>query len=83
MKTPAGRWELLNTSTNIGGGVASRDAEPEQLDDARRTRVDVQHTTLTQGARLRVQDGRACQRRLKDDAPGDVELEYKVVGAWG
>ena len=83
MKTPAGRWELLNTSTNIGGGVASRDAEPEQLHDARRTRVDVQHTTLTQRARLCVQDGRACQCSLKDDALGDVELGYEVVGAWG
>ena len=28
------------------GDVASRDVEPDQLYDARRPRVDVQHTTL-------------------------------------
>ena len=41
-------------STHIAG-VAPREFEPEQLHDARRPRVDVQHTTRTRGARLRVQ----------------------------
>ncbi|KOO21418.1 hypothetical protein Ctob_000359, partial [Chrysochromulina tobinii] len=63
--------------------VASRDVEPDQLHDARRTRVDVQHTTWTRGARLCVQDDRGSRRRLEDDAPGDAELGAEVVGAGG
>ena len=79
---PSGRWDLVNTSTHIVA-VASRDAEPDQLHDARRTRVDVQHTTWTRGARLCVQGDRGSRRRLKDDAPGDAELGVEVVGAGG
>ena len=72
-----GTFELLNTSTHIVAAVASRDAEPDQLHDARRTRVDVQHTT----PRLCVQGDRCSRRRLKDDAPGDVELGVEYVRA--
>jgi hypothetical protein len=64
-------------------GVASRDAEPDQLHDTRRTRVDDQHTT----PRLCVQGdlkGDRCSRcRLKDDAPGDAELGVEYVRAGG
>jgi len=63
--------------------VASRDAEPDQLHDARRARVDPQHTARTRGARLCVQHNRGSHRRLEDDAPGDVELGAEVVGAVG
>ena len=44
-----GQWELLNMSTHIGVEVASRDAEPDQLHDARRARVDVQHMARIRG----------------------------------
>ena len=64
-------------------GVASRDAESDQLHDARRARVDDQHTALTRGARLCIQHDRACHRRLEDDAPGDAELGAEYVGAGG
>ena len=64
-------------------GVASRDAKPVQLHDARRARVDVQHTARTRGAGLCIQHDRACHRRLEDDAPGDAELGAEVVGAGG
>ena len=63
--------------------VASRDVEPDHLHDARRARVDVQHTARTRGTRLCVQHDRACHRRLEDDAPGDAELGAEVVGAGG
>ncbi len=62
-------------------GVASRDAEPDQLHDAQRARVDVQHTTRIRGARLCVQGDRGSRRRLNDDAPGDAELSAEEVGA--
>jgi hypothetical protein len=78
-----GTFELLNTSTHIVAAVASRDAEPDQLHDARRTRVDVQHTTWTRGARLCVQGDRGSRRRLKNDAPGDAERGAEDVGAGG
>ena len=73
-----GRWEILNTSTHIYS-VASRDAEPDQLHDARRTRVDVQHRT----PRSCIQGDRCSRRRLKDDAPGDAELGVEYVRAGG
>ena len=60
-------------------GVASRDAEPDQLHDARRTRVDVQHTI----PRSCIQGDRCSRRRLKDDAPGDAELGVEYVRAGG
>ena len=63
--------------------VASRDVEPDQLHDARRAGVDVQHTARTRGAGLCIQHGRACHRRLEDDAPVDVELGSEYVRAGG
>jgi hypothetical protein len=54
------------------------DVEPNQLHNAGRPRVDVQHTTRTQ---TRAQHNRACHRRLDDDAPGDAELAAEEVGA--
>ncbi len=72
----------MNTSTH-SVAVASRDAEPDQLHDARRARVDFQHTTWTRGARLCVQGDRCSRRRLKDDAPGDDELGVECVRAGG
>ena len=59
------------------------DIEPNQLHDAQRARVDVQHTASTRGVGLCVQHDRACHRRLKDDASGDAELGDKVVRAGG
>ncbi len=63
--------------------VASRDAETDQLHDARRARVDVQHTKWTRGARLCVQDDRGSRCGLEGDAPGDAERGSEVVGAGG
>ena len=63
--------------------VASCDAKSVQLHDARRARVDVQHTAPTRGAPLCFQGDRGSRRRLKDDAPGDAELGGEVVGAGG
>ena len=62
---------------------ASRDVEPDHMHDARRARVDVQHTTRTRSACLCIQHDRACHRRLDYDAPGDAELGAEVVGAGG
>ena len=59
--------------------VTSCDAEPDQLHDARRAWVDFHHTR----ARLCIQHDRARHGRLKDDAPGDVELGAEVVRAGG
>ncbi len=77
------RAKMVSANMSAHHDAASRDAEPDQLHDARRARVDVQHTTLTRVARLCVQDDRACRRRLEDDAPGDAELSAEVVGAGG
>ena len=63
--------------------IASGDVEPDQLHDARRAGVDVQHTALARGTGLRIQHDRACHRSLDDDAPGDAELGAEVVGAGG
>jgi hypothetical protein len=63
--------------------VASRDAKPDQLHDARWARVDGQHTARTRIARLCVQGDRGSRRRLKNDAPGDIELGDEVVVAGG
>ena len=59
------------------------DARCAALGTAHGTRVDPQHTALTQIAGLCVQDNQACHRRLEDDAPGDPELGCEVVGAGG
>ena len=59
--------------------VSSGDVEPYQVHNARRARVDVQHTALG----LCIQHDRACHRRLEDDAPGDAELGAEGVGAGG
>jgi len=75
-----GTFEHMSTHID---GEASREFEPEQLHDAPRPRADVQHTTRTRGARLRVQHDRACHGRLDDHAPGDSELGAEVVGAGG
>ena len=53
------------------------------MHDARRARVDVQHTARTRGAALCIKYDRACHRRLDDDTPGDAELGAEVVGAGG
>jgi hypothetical protein len=63
--------------------VASRDAEPDQLHDARRARVDEKHTARTRGAGLCIQHDRASHRRLEDDAPSDAELGVEEVRAGG
>jgi hypothetical protein len=63
--------------------VPPGDIEPNQLHDAQRARVDVQHTALTRGAGLRIQHDRACHHCLEDDAPSDAELGNEVVGAGG
>ena len=63
--------------------VASRDAEPDQLHDARRARVDEKHTARTRGAGLCIQHDRASHRRLEDDAPSDAELGVEEVRAEG
>ena len=49
------------------------------MHDAGRPRVDVQHTERV----ATIQQDRACQRRLDDDAPGDAELAVEEVGAGG
>jgi len=56
--------------------VASSDVESDQLHDAQRARLDVQHTAASY-----TQHHRTCHRRLDDDAPGDAELADEVVGA--
>ena len=63
--------------------IAPSDVEPDQLHDAGRPRVDVQHTPFGVW-RIRIatiQHNRACQRRLDDDAPGDAELAAEEVRA--
>jgi len=63
--------------------VPPGDVEPDQLHDAQRARVDVQHTAPTRGACLCIQHDRACHLRLDDNAPGDGELGVEEVGAGG
>ena len=63
--------------------VPPGDVEPDQLHDAQRARVDVQHTAPTRGAGLCIQHDRACHGRLEDDAPSDSELGTKYVRAGG
>ena len=53
------------------------DVEPDDLHDAGRPRVDVQHAERV----ATIQHNRACQRRLDDNAPGDAELAAEEVGA--
>ena len=53
---------------------ASRDAEPDQLHDAQRARIDLNSS---------IQHDRGSHRRLEDDAPGDAELGAQGVGAGG
>ena len=57
--------------------LTSRDVEPDELHDAGRSRVDVQHTERV----ATIQHDRACHHRLDDDAPGDAELASEEVGA--
>jgi len=57
--------------------VPPGDVEPDDYHDARRPRIDVQHTERI----ATVQHDRACQCRLDDDAPGDAELAAQEVGA--
>ncbi len=59
------------------------DVEPNQLHDAQRARLDVQHTARTPGACLCIQHNRARHGRFEDDAPGDVELGAEYVRAGG
>jgi hypothetical protein len=63
--------------------VSSGDVEPYQFHNARRARIDVQHTALIREAGLCIQHDRACHRRLEDDAPDDAELSAECVGAGG
>jgi hypothetical protein len=63
--------------------VASRDPEPDQVHDARRARVDVQHTARRPGAALCSEHDRAYHRRLEDEAPGYANLGAEGIGAGG
>jgi len=53
---------------------ASREAEPDQLHDPERARIDLNSS---------IQHDRGSHRRLEDDAPGDAELGAQGVGAGG
>ena len=82
MSLPSGRWgNYMSLRPTYIRCVPPGDIEPNQLHDAQRARVDVQHTALTRGAGLRIQHDRACHRCLEDDAPSDTQLGTKYVRA--
>ena len=80
---PSGPWELLKMSAHNVSCDPPGDVEPDQLHDAQRARVDVQHAARTRGARICVQHDRAHYGRFEDDPPGDVELGVEYVRAGG
>jgi hypothetical protein len=65
------------------GFVASREIEPDQVHDARRARVDVQHTARRPRSALCPQHDRAYHCRLDDEAPGYANLADEGIGTGG